>query len=144
MIFKCVTLADFEDHMVGTMSFTSLADAVAVAMEQWSAQHHVFNVETFFRIVAVLKYSECFASISVLLITEKFLAAILDSVYAVHSPQNIETVFLVKVRRKRGRGSVWVCPLGALQVAITCLTLMFKPKYSGLLEISSTGVSGGR
>jgi hypothetical protein len=41
-------LAAFEDDMVGTMSFTSLTDAVAVAMEQWSAQHRVFNVETFF------------------------------------------------------------------------------------------------
>jgi hypothetical protein len=34
--------------MAGTMSFVSLTDAIAVAMEQWSAQHCVFTVETFF------------------------------------------------------------------------------------------------
>jgi hypothetical protein len=35
--------------MVGTTSFASLIDAVAVAMEQWSVQHCAFIVETFFK-----------------------------------------------------------------------------------------------
>jgi hypothetical protein len=30
-----------EDKMAGTMSFAILTDAIAVAMEQWSVQHHV-------------------------------------------------------------------------------------------------------
>jgi hypothetical protein len=47
-----------------------------VAMGQWSAQHRVFNVEMFFLMVALLKCSEYFASISVLLVMEKFLAAV--------------------------------------------------------------------
>jgi hypothetical protein len=34
--------------MVGTMLFASLTDAVAVAMEQWSAQRSAFIVETYF------------------------------------------------------------------------------------------------
>jgi hypothetical protein len=38
-----------EDEMVGTMSFASLTDAVAVAVEQWSAQHCVFIVEMFLK-----------------------------------------------------------------------------------------------
>jgi hypothetical protein len=37
-----------EDEMVGTMSFASLTDAVAVAMEQWSTQYREFIVDTFF------------------------------------------------------------------------------------------------
>jgi hypothetical protein len=41
-------LATPEDEMVGTMSFHSLTDAVAVAMEHRSAQHGAFNVEEFF------------------------------------------------------------------------------------------------
>jgi hypothetical protein len=41
-------LATHEDEMAGTMSFASLIDAVAVAMEQWSVQHHAFIVETVF------------------------------------------------------------------------------------------------
>jgi hypothetical protein len=70
-------LAAYEDDMVGTISFTSLTNAVAVAMELWSAQHRVFNVETFFLMVALLlKCSEYFASVSILLIMEKSLAAI--------------------------------------------------------------------
>jgi hypothetical protein len=38
-----------EDEMVGTMSFASLTDAAGVAMDQWSAQHFAFIVETFFK-----------------------------------------------------------------------------------------------
>jgi hypothetical protein len=41
-------LAIPEDEMAGTLSFASLPDAVAVAMEQWSVQHRAFIVETFF------------------------------------------------------------------------------------------------
>jgi hypothetical protein len=53
-------------------------------------------------------------------------------------------MFLVKVRRNRESVSTWVCPLGAVRVAVICLALMMlKPKSSRLLEISSTGVSGG-
>jgi hypothetical protein len=50
--------------------------ASAVAMEQWIMQHCAFIVETFFKMVALLlKCNEYFTSISVLLVTEKFLAA---------------------------------------------------------------------
>jgi hypothetical protein len=50
MIFKmCYVGNPPEDDMVGTMSFASLTDAVAVAMEQWSAQHCAFIIETFFK-----------------------------------------------------------------------------------------------
>jgi hypothetical protein len=63
--------------MAGTMSFVRLINAVAVAMEQWSAQQRAFIVETFLKMVTLLlKRSEYFASISILLVTEKFLAAI--------------------------------------------------------------------
>jgi hypothetical protein len=67
-----------EDEMVGTMSFASLTDAVAVGTEQWSTQHCVFIVETFFLKMAtlLLNRSEYFASISIVLVTEKFLATI--------------------------------------------------------------------
>jgi hypothetical protein len=41
-------LATREDAMAGTMSFASLTDAIAVAMEQWSAQHSAFIVETLY------------------------------------------------------------------------------------------------
>jgi hypothetical protein len=34
--------------MAGTMSFAGWTDAVAVALEQWRAQHRAFIVETFF------------------------------------------------------------------------------------------------
>lgn len=54
-------LAPSEDEVVGTMSLASLTDAVAVAREQWGAQHRVFNVETFFKMVALfLKCSKHF------------------------------------------------------------------------------------
>jgi hypothetical protein len=36
-----------EDEMAEIISFASLTDAVAVAMEQWSAQHHAYIVKTF-------------------------------------------------------------------------------------------------
>jgi hypothetical protein len=65
-------LAPSEDEMAGIMSH-------AVAMEQWSSQHRAFIVETFLKMVTeLLKGSEYeyFASIAVLLVTEKFLAAI--------------------------------------------------------------------
>jgi hypothetical protein len=42
-------LATPEDVMVGTMSFASLTDAVAVAVELWTVQHCVFIVETIFK-----------------------------------------------------------------------------------------------
>jgi hypothetical protein len=42
-------LATLEDEMAGTISFASLTDVVAVAMEQWSARHLAFIVETFFK-----------------------------------------------------------------------------------------------
>jgi hypothetical protein len=41
-------LATPEDEVAGTMSFASLTDAAAVAMDQWSVQHHAFIVERFF------------------------------------------------------------------------------------------------
>jgi hypothetical protein len=41
-------LATPEDVMVGTMLFASLTNAVTVAMEQWSEQHHAFTVKMFF------------------------------------------------------------------------------------------------
>jgi hypothetical protein len=40
-------LATPEDEMTGTMSFASLTDAVAAAMEQWNTQHRAYIVETF-------------------------------------------------------------------------------------------------
>jgi hypothetical protein len=56
-----------------------------------------------------------------------------------------EFMFFVNVTRNRGRVFTWVCPLGALQLAVICLILMtLKPKSSRLLEISSAGLSGGR
>jgi hypothetical protein len=36
-----------EVGMAVIMSFASLTDAVAVAMEKWSAQHHAFVAVTF-------------------------------------------------------------------------------------------------
>jgi hypothetical protein len=52
-------------------------------------------------------------------------------------------MILVKVTRKRRKGITSFCPLGALQVAVIYLTLtMMRPKSSGLLEISSAGLSG--
>jgi hypothetical protein len=38
-----------EEEIAVTMSFPSLTDAFAVAMEQWGAQHCVFISETFFK-----------------------------------------------------------------------------------------------
>jgi hypothetical protein len=72
-------LATPEDGTAGTTSFASLPDAVAVAMKQWRAQHLASIVEAvhfFFLANLLLKCSEYFASISILLVTEKFLAAI--------------------------------------------------------------------
>jgi hypothetical protein len=40
-------LAALEDEVVGTMSFASLTDAIAVGMEEWSTEHRAFIVETF-------------------------------------------------------------------------------------------------
>jgi hypothetical protein len=54
-------------------------------------------------------------------------------------------MFLLKVIRNGGRNSTWFSALGALRVAVICLTLMsLNLKSSRLLEISSAGVSGGR
>jgi hypothetical protein len=38
-----------EDEMAGTMSFASLTDTIAVAMEQWSMQDCAFIAETIFK-----------------------------------------------------------------------------------------------
>jgi hypothetical protein len=43
-VAKCVMLATPEGEMAGTMSFSSLVDAVPVAIEQWSAQQPAFIV----------------------------------------------------------------------------------------------------
>jgi hypothetical protein len=50
--------------MAATMSFVNLTEVISVAMEQWSAQHSVIMVETFFLKMAtlLLKRSEHFAS----------------------------------------------------------------------------------
>jgi hypothetical protein len=49
-------------------------------------------------------------------------------------------MFHIKVTNNRGRGST----LGAVRVAVICLTLMtLKPKSSRLLEVSPAGVSWG-
>jgi hypothetical protein len=62
--------------MAGSMSFASITDAFSVAMEQWSTQHRVFVVETFFRNSDCWYNTEYFTSISILLIMEKFLATV--------------------------------------------------------------------
>jgi hypothetical protein len=59
-IFKSVKLAAPEDEMAGTMSFVRLIDAVAVAMEQWSAQQRALIVETFLKMVTVVKTQRIF------------------------------------------------------------------------------------
>jgi hypothetical protein len=52
---------------------------------------------------------------------------------------------VVKVTWNRARGFTWVCLLGAVRMAVICLTLMtLKLKFSSPLEISSAGVSGGK
>jgi hypothetical protein len=86
-----------EDGMVGTMSFSSLTDAVAIAMKQWSAKNLAFIVETFLEMATLLlKHSEYFASISMLLLTKSFLPHLKKeppgSVRTVRSTQNIEAV----------------------------------------------------
>jgi hypothetical protein len=48
MIFKMHYVSNPEDEMAGPMSFASLTDAVAVAMEQSSVQNRAFIVEKFF------------------------------------------------------------------------------------------------
>jgi hypothetical protein len=53
-------------------------------------------------------------------------------------------MFLVKITRNRGRGSTWVCLLGAVHLAIICLMLiMLMPKFSRLYEVSSAGMGEG-
>jgi hypothetical protein len=69
-------LASPEDMMVGTMSFASLTNVIAVGMEQWSTivcllLKHFLKMAT-----PLLKCSEYFPSNSILLITETFFAAI--------------------------------------------------------------------
>jgi hypothetical protein len=55
------------------------------------------------------------------------------------------TVFLVKVTRNRGKSTTWVCPLGAVGLAVIYLTLMtLKTKSLRSLKISSAGVAGER
>jgi hypothetical protein len=68
-------LATPEDETAGTMSFSNLTDAVEVATKQWNA-FIVQPLFVFLMVILLLKRSEYFASISILLITEKFLAAI--------------------------------------------------------------------
>jgi hypothetical protein len=48
MIIKMHYVGNPEDEMAGTMSFASLTDAIAVAMEQLSVQNRAFIVEKFF------------------------------------------------------------------------------------------------
>jgi hypothetical protein len=63
--------------MAGAMLFASLTDAVVVEMGQWRAQRFACIVEKFLKMVTLLlKRSEYYVSISILLFTEKFLAAI--------------------------------------------------------------------
>jgi hypothetical protein len=62
----------WQDHVIA-----SLTDAVAVAMEQWSMQHHAFIVETVLKMVTLLlMHSEYFASISILFVMGRFLATV--------------------------------------------------------------------
>jgi hypothetical protein len=42
-------LVTCEDEMLGTMSFASLTDAVAIAVEQGCVQHRAFIVEMFLK-----------------------------------------------------------------------------------------------
>jgi hypothetical protein len=64
-----------EHEIAGIISFASLTDVVAVAMDQLSAQHHAFIVEIFLKMVTLsLQSSEYFADISICFVTEKFLA----------------------------------------------------------------------
>lgn len=48
-------LAALEDKMAGTKSCVTLIDAVAVTLEQWSARHRAFIVETSLKMVTVVK-----------------------------------------------------------------------------------------
>jgi hypothetical protein len=60
-----------ENEMEGTMSFASLTDVTAVAMDQWSMQHHACLMKRFLKtVILLLKCSEHFRSISMLLATE--------------------------------------------------------------------------
>jgi hypothetical protein len=56
------------------MSFSSLINAVSVAMEQRRVQHRLFVIETFL-MVTLSERSE-FSNISILFVTENLLAAI--------------------------------------------------------------------
>jgi hypothetical protein len=67
-------LVTSEDEMAEAMSFAGLTDAVAVAMEQCSAQHHAFIAETDFKKTTLVKTQRYFANISILLVTENFFA----------------------------------------------------------------------
>jgi hypothetical protein len=53
-------LATPEDEMARTMSFASLTDAIALAMKQRSAQHHVFIVKIFKNGDSVVKTQRIF------------------------------------------------------------------------------------
>jgi hypothetical protein len=67
------------------------------------------------------------------------------SVRCCSSGRHLPHVDDVKITKNRGRDSTWVCLLGAVRVAVNCLTLMtLKSKFSRPLEIASAGVSGGR
>jgi hypothetical protein len=62
-------LATPEDFIAEAISFASLTDAIAVAMEQWSAQRSEFIVEIFLKMATLLlKRGEYFASVSILLV----------------------------------------------------------------------------
>jgi hypothetical protein len=65
-------LAAPEDEMAGTMSFASLTDAVAVERETTCVHCWYF----FLMVTLLLKRSKYFASISILLVKEKFLGEI--------------------------------------------------------------------
>jgi hypothetical protein len=72
-------LATPDEEMAGTMSFASLIDAIAGAMEQWSNIVHLLLKRFLKTVTFLLKHSLYFASISILLVMENFLAVILYS-----------------------------------------------------------------
>jgi predicted TPR repeat methyltransferase len=53
--FKMRYVGNLEGEMAGIISRVSLTGDVAVGMEEWSAQHRVFMVEMFLKIVTAVK-----------------------------------------------------------------------------------------
>jgi hypothetical protein len=48
-ILKMRSVPTSRDEMTGTILIATLTDDAAVAMEQWSMQHHAYIVETYFK-----------------------------------------------------------------------------------------------